>query len=140
MLTLPVTVPVPDVLVIAPPLSVRLPLTVRANVAFAKVPPETPIVDAVIAPVAVRVPPETVSVMKVVESTDPVPVRMTVDVPAVNVPVRVHAPETVMIEALAVRVPSEPIFIAPAVIGKFEPEVVRVVPPDESVIDSVPAI
>ena len=127
MFTFPLTVPVPDVLVMSPPESVISPLTVRACALFANVPPDMVSTVAVSWLLKVRVPPDTMTVAKVE------PEEM----------FRVPVPEKVTDELVAVKFadvtdevsqfPVDMVMVADAKVATAEPDDVRLLAPKVSV-------
>jgi hypothetical protein len=133
MLTLPVTVPLPEVDVRAPPESVKV-AAANVNVDFARVPPlTTRAAPTVVLAASVAVPALTVRLLNdCVMFTIAAAVKTTVLVPAVNVAfaaVTVQFPPTLIVEPFAVRVPRVPRVREPAVIPRFPADVVRIVLP-----------
>lgn len=133
--TLPAIVALPDVEVIAPPPRVTLPFTVSVFVPFAKVPPFTLSAPAVSWLPCVMVPAEIVRTLndcvapRVIVAAA---LKTTVEAFALSVApaaVDVQLPETVIVLALAVRVPFVPIETVPAAMARLDPEVLRTVLP-----------
>lgn len=132
MTTLPEIATFPDVLVSAPPESVRAPAD-KAKAAFANVPPETvSIAPTLRLDAAVAVPAVTERLLKDwVMLMEPLAPKETVEEPAVKVAlaaVTVQLPFTVIEEAPATIVPKVPTVTEPAVTPK--PIDARVVAPD----------
>lgn len=130
---MPVTVPLPEVEVRVPPERASV-AAERVNVDFARVPPETVSVAlTVVLAARVAVPALTVRLLKGwVMFTIAAAVKTTVLVPAVKVAlaaVTVQFPPTVIVEPFAVRVPLVPMVTEPAVMPRFDTEVVRMVFP-----------
>ena len=130
---MPVTVPLPEVDVRAPPESVRVAAD-KVKVDFAKVPPLTVRVAlTVVLAASVTVPALTVRLAKGwVMFTAAVVVNATVLLPAVNVAfaaVTVQLPPTLMVEPFAMRVPLVAMTMEPAVMPRFAAEVVKIVLP-----------